>query len=996
MHGSTERPLQNVLSISTAANNRYLLHFNSINSLTQWTAGIRLSMYEHATLQEAYTGSLIAGKGKLLNNIRAILEQSRYPYEDWVRVRFGAGTPWRRCWCVITPPDEKEYAKAAKAAKKKNSYSRKVVIPKGDIKFYEAQKVTKKTKPIATISDAFAAYAIYPQSKPLIDQSTLIKLEGLITIHTPVESTSEAFIFIMPEAHTGISGFEMLLRWLFRCYDTLVLYGRPTRLIADTRDQRGLMFAMPIDRRYGYLDDIDVSALIHTEGSQAWTERQWRMEMKKCTAHKMEIAGGDSGRMSPARTSRIRASSRASLPSMGAAAVRFNDGHESDSSTGERKSSLAADTDDTIRVPKRVNTEPANPVPYSPSHNRSVSEAIGLRRNNPISPIETRGNGSPQKPLRSPQYPGPIGRKAVPTLARVQSEYEGPSTPITEPFEELNINADRPPVTPVVSPPAFIHNANAKPSTAPYQAPELRRATSEMDTATLVQMKEANNAEGRVNTQEEMPAVQHEVSTDLTQRPMGVTDDSATAGLPYHPVVNSIAATTAVNTAANATSSGHQLSPLQQTEPLSAVQESSIPSTPHSAGIDQDLLNSEALDRVLDDDTSNIYEPSRYDQLASARPVRERDTEQEGRRVGRLRVTGDANTQPQTAEADSKSGLREALNINFDAPTSTSGHGMPSKAESDMSPTDGEYHDALQSPPSAVSPADIAVAYGSPEEDVVPAARSGHRPGNSAVRQSLTPEEWVQHRAAVAIQAGPPARAMKNRVSSVPTIQTDHKMTSPRMSSAGWDRPSPRVWSPADYPSAQNSAPTLIEQADSRRLSAQSRMQAARVGGSPLLAMNPDRQHERSYSPANGQGQGLYGALQVREDVQRANKASFQNPGTQQAMAASQYQQNLAMQAAQAAQANQAKTNYQNQQAAHAAQMANYQAFLRQQQQAQVGMQVPGQAQYGRNSPHSPGSPYRVASPNGQMQSHGRLSPSGQMRPPNHGQDSYSSSYSQQ
>ena len=63
--------LNNVLSISTAANNRYLLHFNSLNSLTQWTAGIRLSLFEHTTLQEAYTGSLIAGKGKLLNNIRA-------------------------------------------------------------------------------------------------------------------------------------------------------------------------------------------------------------------------------------------------------------------------------------------------------------------------------------------------------------------------------------------------------------------------------------------------------------------------------------------------------------------------------------------------------------------------------------------------------------------------------------------------------------------------------------------------------------------------------------------------------------------------------------------------------------------------------------------------------------------------------------------------------------------------------------------------------------
>ena len=42
----SEAPLQNVLSISTAGKNRYLLHFNSHHSLIQWTAGIRLATNE--------------------------------------------------------------------------------------------------------------------------------------------------------------------------------------------------------------------------------------------------------------------------------------------------------------------------------------------------------------------------------------------------------------------------------------------------------------------------------------------------------------------------------------------------------------------------------------------------------------------------------------------------------------------------------------------------------------------------------------------------------------------------------------------------------------------------------------------------------------------------------------------------------------------------------------------------------------------------------------
>src|ERR1700760_2955759 len=92
MNETDGQTLQNVLSVSTAANNRYLLHFSTLNSLTQWTAAIRLSMFENSSLQESYTGSLVAGKGKTINNIRTIMERAKFNYEDWARVRFGAGT----------------------------------------------------------------------------------------------------------------------------------------------------------------------------------------------------------------------------------------------------------------------------------------------------------------------------------------------------------------------------------------------------------------------------------------------------------------------------------------------------------------------------------------------------------------------------------------------------------------------------------------------------------------------------------------------------------------------------------------------------------------------------------------------------------------------------------------------------------------------------------------------------------------------------------------
>lgn len=286
-----EQPLQNILSISTAGRNRYLLHFNSYDTLIQWTGGIRLAMFELASLQEAYTGALIAGKGKSLNNINIIMERMRFKNEAWVRVRFGAGVPWRRCWCVITPPDEKEYQKLQKELKKRSPYDRShVPILKGDIKFYDNKKEgkrQKKARPIATITDAYSAYAIYPQAKSLIDASTLLKIEGNITIHSEPPSSTEGFVFIMPETHPAVSGFEMLLRFLFPAWDTFGLYGRPGRLVASTLDPRSLMFAMPKHRRYGYLDVLDISQLIAIDGSRAWTEREWRKRLKDLTGQRM-------------------------------------------------------------------------------------------------------------------------------------------------------------------------------------------------------------------------------------------------------------------------------------------------------------------------------------------------------------------------------------------------------------------------------------------------------------------------------------------------------------------------------------------------------------------------------------------------------------------------------------------------------------------------------------------------------------------------------------
>ena len=522
------QPLQNVLSISTAGKNRYLFHFNSLHSLTQWTAAIRLAMYENSTLQEAYTGSLIAGKGKLLNNIKVIMERTRIQNEDWTRVRFGAGTPWRRCWCVITPPSEKDVQKQQKQLKKKSAYERMPVL-KGNIKFYDTKK-TKKAQPIATINDAYSAYAIYPQSKPLIDQSTLVKIEGSITIHSTPETTTDGFVFVMPEVHPAVSGFEMLLRYIFPVYDVFALYGRPSRLIADTLDTRSLMFALPQERRYGYLEILDVAGLIHETGSQSWTERDWRKKMKDLTSQrmtKMAANGRPRSRASSYRGYRNSVASRAGT-------LRYEDGASIKSTPSLRNEPLPAPPQHI----DRANSEPPADQPFTPprpraQHQRSFSEAmpqstpprqrsqkyiqeqnytpsrLSHEQSRPsFEATPPRMNSYDQTAPPPPAHGVPIGmaarnqqihryanesgRSSSDSERRLAGVNGGPNE--ADPQEIRQEMRPAPPPSLVAAPPAFSHEPGAKPQKRPGLNAEMRRANSRLSVTTLSQLADAGKA----------------------------------------------------------------------------------------------------------------------------------------------------------------------------------------------------------------------------------------------------------------------------------------------------------------------------------------------------------------------------------------------------------------------------------------------------------------------------------------------------------------------
>ncbi len=504
--------------MSTAGRNRYLLHFNSHHSLVQWTSGIRLAIFEQASLQEAYTGALIAGKGKSLNNINLIMSRVRFKTEEWVRVRFGAGVPWRRCWCVITPPDEKELQKLQKDWRKRSPYDRShMPLLKGDIKFYDTRKEgkkQKKAKPIATVTNAFSAYAIYPQSKALIDASSLIKMEGTITIHSEPPSTTDGFLFIMPEVHPAVTGFEMLLRFLFPIWDTFALYGRPGRLVASVLDPRSLMFAMPKHRRHGYLDIMDVSTLVTTEGSSGWSEREWRKGMKDLIAKRLgspdesASSGPESGRTSN------RSSKRLSFGPLSFSSNSNANAAEKPAST-RPKVGFAGDGDARTPRPTAIAQQPSSRNDSAPpaaerqripssmaqaatiAHARNVSDSGYGNQIAHDAPAPYEASNAPgyfpNHPPQSPPIRGYLNELPS-TPERLSSEDDVPSRDVTPPGELRDMRERLNTPEPVAAPPAFHHPPSSRPAATPYHSPELRRANSRLSSATLAQIVNASAA----------------------------------------------------------------------------------------------------------------------------------------------------------------------------------------------------------------------------------------------------------------------------------------------------------------------------------------------------------------------------------------------------------------------------------------------------------------------------------------------------------------------
>ncbi|SCU95269.1 LAMI_0F01772g1_1 [Lachancea mirantina] len=260
----SDKKLKNSIVLSTTLKNRYFIQLSDKEAFNQWHGAMRLSAFEFTSLQEAYTGAFLSTKGSKLGDIRVILADTKFDYEDWVSVRFGAGMPWKRCYAVISQPT------------KKSSKGKRYC---GEINFFENDKKTKKSQAMTTIKDADAMYALYPSSPTLIDSSTIIKLEGSVKFGKKDEP-KQTDIFIMPEKHYAVPGYDTIIRFLVPSMNAFQLYGRPERLIADRSNFDSLLFGLPTLPHVHYLQTEDLHPLINSVSSKDWSVLEWRKHIK--------------------------------------------------------------------------------------------------------------------------------------------------------------------------------------------------------------------------------------------------------------------------------------------------------------------------------------------------------------------------------------------------------------------------------------------------------------------------------------------------------------------------------------------------------------------------------------------------------------------------------------------------------------------------------------------------------------------------------------------
>ncbi|KAJ1926437.1 hypothetical protein IWQ60_003783 [Tieghemiomyces parasiticus] len=185
-----------VFSLNSAGANFFYFQAASPSEMRTWVASLRLLGFEVCKLYEAYTLAYLATAHPGL--LQAPSSPARQGY---LQARFTGSLDWQPFWVVLQPG------------------------PSPQLQFFAAPNAPGA--PLATLTAARHAYAIYPEKLDLVDMATIAKVEGDFGPHEPDSlslATSLQFALLMATSS------QELFAWLASLYDTFQLYGRPQTL----------------------------------------------------------------------------------------------------------------------------------------------------------------------------------------------------------------------------------------------------------------------------------------------------------------------------------------------------------------------------------------------------------------------------------------------------------------------------------------------------------------------------------------------------------------------------------------------------------------------------------------------------------------------------------------------------------------------------------------------------------------------------------------------
>ncbi|KAI9254438.1 hypothetical protein BDA99DRAFT_540197 [Phascolomyces articulosus] len=224
--GANRYIFQTTPSTSNTTNN------NNSGSAQTWVLAIRLACFEGARIHEFYTRRFV------IASRHADIVTKRVPkVEGWLQVRFPGQTGWKKYWTVVTD----------RRTEKKLIFSKKSVMTRGQLMFYESKKAKF---PVKSMVNVVQAYTIYPESPQLIDLATMMKVEGKIMDWNTTTGAQKVYRDAASTLVMATNAKE-LTQWLVGTFDFFRLYGRPEKLLDDPMNSNALNFGEP--RRNGDL-----------------------------------------------------------------------------------------------------------------------------------------------------------------------------------------------------------------------------------------------------------------------------------------------------------------------------------------------------------------------------------------------------------------------------------------------------------------------------------------------------------------------------------------------------------------------------------------------------------------------------------------------------------------------------------------------------------------------------------------------------------------------